>query len=64
MYIPTSVTSIPEGFFGDRLFQYTEVKVHYAGSEQEWNNISITSTGNGNYSEGKVKVTFNSPYSE
>lgn len=64
MYIPTSVTSIPEGFFGDKLFQYTEVKVHYAGSEHEWNNISIESSGNGNYSEGKVKVTFNSPYSE
>ena len=64
MYIPTSVTSIPEGFFGDRLYQYSDVKVHYAGSEAEWNNISITSTGNGNYSEGNVKVTFNSSYSE
>ena len=64
MYIPKSVTHIPDSFFGDRLFSYNEVKVYYAGSEAEWNNVSIDSTNNSNYTNGKVKMIYNTPYSE
>ena len=64
MYIPKSVTSIPDSFFGDKLFSYNEVKVYYAGSEEEWNNVSINSTNNSNYTNGKVKMIYNTPYSE
>lgn len=64
VYIPKSVTSIPDYFFGDEMYKNSEVKLYYAGSETEWANVTVSSTGNSNYSNGSVKITYNTPYSE
>ena len=58
VYIPKSVTKIPDNFFGTNS-SYTTV--YYAGSSEDWAKISIGTKGNDNYPD-KVTVNFNSPY--
>ena len=64
IYIPASVTSIPDYFFGDNLFDNTKVKVYFAGTEEEWNNIVIGSVGNSNYTNNNVVVEYNTTYTK
>lgn len=62
IYLPASITSLPDNFFGD--FAEGDIKVYFAGSEEEWANVTIGSNGNSNYSNGKVKMNYNTPYAE
>ncbi|MGN0813025.1 MAG: leucine-rich repeat protein [Candidatus Coproplasma sp.] len=59
IYIPSSVTYIPDYLFGD---EGEGCKVYYAGSAEDWAKLSIGTTGNSNYSNGKVKMEYNTPY--
>ena len=59
IYIPRSVTHIPEYILGG---SGDEVVVRYAGTEAEWNAISIAETGNENYKNGKVRVSYGTAY--
>lgn len=62
IYLPASITNIPDNFFGN--IADGDVKVFFAGSEEEWANVTIGSNGNSNYSNGKVKMNYNTPYAE
>ena len=59
IYLPESVTSIPDYFFGD-LMHLDKLTIHYAGTEEMWKEISISDTGNSNLS--KAKIIYNSTY--
>ena len=59
IYIPVSVTSIPERFFGDAGEGCT---VYYAGAREQWENITVAAGNNGNFTNGKVSVICDTPY--
>ncbi|MGN0813024.1 MAG: leucine-rich repeat protein [Candidatus Coproplasma sp.] len=59
IYLPDTITTIPDYFFGD---EGSSCKVYYAGSAEDWAKLSIGSTGNSNYSNGKIKMEYNTPY--
>ena len=61
IYVPRSVTQIPEYLFGDTGEGCT---VYYEGSESEWNALidSLPETGNKNYGEGRVSVKFDAEH--
>lgn len=59
IYLPANINKIPEGIFGDYGDGCT---VHFAGSQAEWNNLTIGKNGNSNYTNGMVEVKFNSVY--
>ncbi len=59
IFLPASVTFIPDNFFGD----YGDgCKVYYAGTEEQWKALKIGENGNSNYSNNKVTVVYE--YSE
>ncbi len=65
IYIPKTITSIPDYFFGDELDTlYKGYKIFYAGTEEEWNQIAISTTGNSNYTKGRYDVIYNTSYGE
>lgn len=53
IYLPTSVTNIPDYLFGN---EGDGCKVYYAGTREQWNNLSVGTNGNDNYFNGKVEV--------
>ena len=59
IYLPANINKIPEGIFGDYGDGCT---VNFAGSQAEWNNITIGKNGNSNYTNGMVEVKFNNVY--
>lgn len=59
IYLPASITYIPDNFFGN---DGASCKVFFAGTEAQWNALSIGSEGNSNYTDGKVDVVFNTGY--
>jgi hypothetical protein len=61
IYLPTSVTSIPDNFFGDDGGITT---VYFAGTEEQWNAVTIGASGNSNYSSDKVRVVYNTTYNK
>ena len=61
IYLPSSITNIPEYFFGENPFTQ-KIKVYFAGTEEQWNQITIAETGNSNYINGNVVVEFNKLY--
>ena len=56
IYLPSSVTHIPDNFFGDK---GTACTVYYAGTPEQWAQITIGPNGNKNYDEGKVTMNYN-----
>lgn len=60
IYIPTTIDSIPEYFFGNDLRGDTKIKVFFEGTEEDWNKISIDNNGNENYYSGNISVVYNS----
>lgn len=61
IYLPASITYIPDNFFGDMA---CSCKVYFAGTEEQWDSIiaNMGSSGNGNYTNGKIDVECNKPY--
>lgn len=59
IYLPASITYIPDNFFGD---DGSACRVHFAGTQEQWNSLTIGSSGNSNYTDGKVNVEYNSSY--
>ncbi len=59
IYLPSSVTYIPDNFFGD---EGTACKVYYAGTEEQWHTLKIGEHGNSNYANDKVALVYE--YSE
>lgn len=59
IYLPTSITYIPDNFFGD---DGKNCIVYFAGTSEQWNAIvaKMGSNGNSNYDNGKVDVRFTS----
>lgn len=55
IYLPASVTYIPDNFFGDKGDGCT---VYYAGSAEDWARLPIGNSGNDNYNNGKVKIVY------
>lgn len=55
IYLPTSVTYIPDNFFGDK---GDGCKVYYAGSAEDWEKLSIGENGNENYNNGKITMIY------
>ena len=60
IYLPASITKIPDYFFGNEGDKCT---VHFAGTQEQWNNLNIGANGNSNYTNGNVKFEYNSSYS-
>ena len=53
IYIPSSVTNIPNNFFGDET-HLGNITINYAGTSEEWNNITVSDNGNSNLNNAKI----------
>ena len=56
--IPTSVTSIPQNFFGNG---GDAPIIEYAGTEEDWAHITVDRRGNDNYTSGNYEISFTDP---
>ncbi len=66
IYLPASVTSIPAGLFGDSTPDNADWRpqVYFAGTQEQWNAITIEARDNGLWTSGKVDLHVNTPYTE
>lgn len=58
IYLPTSITSIPEAFVGDE----QTCSIYYAGTEEQWNALSKSAVSNDNLTNGNVTMHYNVSY--
>ena len=56
--IPASVTSIPKNFFGNG---GEAPIIEYAGTAEQWANITVDSYGNGNFTRGNYEISYTDP---
>lgn len=59
IYLPSSITKIPDYLFGD---EGNKCTVHFAGTQEQWESLTIGTNGNSHYTNGKVNVVYNSSY--
>ena len=63
IYISASVSSLPDYLFGDEWDnENAQIEVYFEGTAEQWANVAVSSTGNGNYYNGNVTVFYDQPY--
>lgn len=60
IYLPSTITEIPNYFFGNVMEQDVEaITVYFTGTKEEWDSIAVGNIGNENFFSGRVTVEYN-----